>query len=710
MAARIALLLLLLLPAAASGAGSTLLPSRAAPGGFQDCLRTLNVSVLGALPGGGWDNLRNVELGLVLQRPYARCLTTEDGEYLVPDDVRVVARRDNAVETRAELIGRWLDYTDACAASINADVSFLAALNGRFSQDCARVRKYEVEQQTVTARVQVRHSLYAVRAPPRAALALHPDFRRQLVTLSAYLERNRTREAQYLAELLVRHYGTHVLTDVEAGAALVQEDQVRRELLDNQRGDSSNVTLAASMLFYDTLGLGVGTSARVADVMLQGYSRAVVASRMRSRGGEPVAPGMTLQKWQQSLRRHLVPIGRAGLPLPDVLQPAAVPELPAASVQRVQTAVRAAIRRYYALNAHPGCVTRGHPGFNPQANVDDGSCPGSGSGGGASNFSFGGVFQECQEVSGPDAQRFCRAQRTPNPVTGNASCALGHQPMRLYRGLKTWRAPGRVCKQRCETCYLLFTCCRDECRTQQQINSARLDTFWCVPPQQDAPAPPAPGLLFGGLYSPGSHNPLTQAQACPDHFYPLDLLGELKVCVSGDLVLGAAQALPFGGFFSCQEGNPLAGLMKGQSPGFLQENFYQDRATNHPMKCPDGYSQHQGFVSEGCQILYCLRAGSLLEPQPAALRLPPFLPDPVLLPIEDTQGFPQMAKLSGHEGSEPSSWTIAATSLAVAVGLVVVSWGFWRCYRNRTWRGQQGYEGIGAEAEEEADPQSPGQA
>ncbi|XP_055989958.1 macrophage-expressed gene 1 protein-like [Sorex fumeus] len=692
MATCLALVLVLLSPGLSTWASSAPLAQPRMPV-FQGCKHTFNVSVLGALPGGGWDNLRNVELGLVLQRDYSQCRTTEDGEYLIPDDVHLVTRRESVVETRAELIDRWVDYTDAWAASINTEVSFLSALNGKFSLDSENVKKYDLEYQTVTTRVQVRHSVYSVKSPETPTF--HPDFREQLLILSDYLDSNRSLEAQYLAEMLVRNYGTHVLTDVEAGATLVQEDQVRRELAESQAQEKINITLAASVLFFQKLGIGASVSGQVDERLLRNYVQNTVGSQLRSHGGMPVAPGLTLQKWQESIGNRLVTIGRAGLPLPDLLQPDALPELPPPSVERLEAAVRNAIHRYYAVNAHPGCVEREEPAFNPQANVDDGSCAHAR----GANFSFGGFFQECEVLSGADAERFCQAHHTPNPLTGNSSCPAEYQAFSLYRGLKTWSAPRQVCKKKCSKCWLFFQCCQDVCSPEDQSNSAHLAASWCVPPELASP-PPLSGFLFGGLYSPGSPNPLTQTQACPDHFYPLALLEDLKVCVSSDRELGAAQAVPFGGFFSCQQGNPLAGVLKGQSPGFLQEMFYQDSATDHPMKCPAGYNQHQAFVSDGCQILYCLKAGALLEQQPLALRLPPFLPHPALLRSNRTHSFSQPDRVVAHRSSEPSSWVIATTLLAAVVAVLGISFGLWRCYRSRVWRKHQGYEGI----VENADP------
>ncbi|XP_059785939.1 macrophage-expressed gene 1 protein-like [Balaenoptera ricei] len=553
------------------------------------------MSVLGPLPGGGWDNLRNVELGLVLRRDYSQCFTTEDGEYLIPDRVQVVPRRESIVETRAELIDHWVNYTDTWAASINAELSFLPDLNGKFSVDCQNILQ----------------GIYSVKTPENSDF--QPDFLRHLLTLSDHLENNQTRGAEYLAEMLVLRYGTHVLTDVEAGAALVREDQVRRELVDSEARDKINITYAASALFFHAVNAGDGLSWQAQSRLLQNYVRNTVASKMHSHGGVPFYPGITLQKWQEGIGRRLLAIGRSGPPLPVLLQPEALPELPAPAVRR-------AIHRYYAVNTRPGCLKLGAPTFDPQANVDDGSCGGRR----RANFSFGGVFQECDAVSGRHADHLCRAYRIPNPLTGRASCPANYTASALVSGLKTWSEGGPECQQRCRRCWLFFRCCWTVCAPHEHRSAASLAASWCAPSGPSLPAPA--GLLFGGLYSPGNPNPLTGSQACPSHFYPLTLFGDLKVCVSSDSELGTAPAVPFGGFFSCQAGNPLAGLVKGQSPGLMKEVFYQDSPTDFPMKCPAGYSQHQAYLSDGCQILYCLRAGALLDQEQAAVRMPPFIP------------------------------------------------------------------------------------
>lgn len=52
--------------------------------------KTMSSRALGVLPGGGWENLQNLDMGRVINVSYTHCHTTEDGVYLIPDEVFVI--------------------------------------------------------------------------------------------------------------------------------------------------------------------------------------------------------------------------------------------------------------------------------------------------------------------------------------------------------------------------------------------------------------------------------------------------------------------------------------------------------------------------------------------------------------------------------------------------------------------------------------------
>nr|XP_060627534.1 macrophage-expressed gene 1 protein-like [Anolis sagrei ordinatus] len=588
---------------------------------FKVCrLQGFKEKVLEVLPGGGWDNLRNVDMGMVMSLNYSQCRTTEDGQYLIPNDVYVVPLKKSTVEVHSEIIEDWLSYTDAFASSVNAEASFLSVLNGKFSTGSQETKMHNVYDETVTTRVQVRYHIYSVKAQP--TFTLNKDFRHQLLTIGNQLENNQSRTAEYLAEMLILNYGTHVLTGVEAGASLIQEDQVKRSFVLDKESEKAGITASASATFFSKVNVGINFSMQASDDLTKGYLENTVDSKLESWGSVPFYPGITLQKWQEGIPNGLVAIGKSGLPLPFFITAEALPELPEPTVTRVAALVENAIRLYYAVNTHPGCVKPDSSNFNFQANVDDGSCQASNT-----NFTFGGVFQECHGVAGQDTEELCQSYQVQNPLTGGFSCPANFTAILLHGEQRTTNKPKTECHDQCHSCWLLFSCCNRVCGIHYYPTTVMFNAYWCA---ATGPVPQNSGFLFGGLYSSGNENPITSNYACPAYFFPLELFDSLKVCVSSDYEMGTPFAVPFGGFFSCQSGNPLAGLLKGQSPGILQDFFYQESSTQYPMKCPSGNSQHKAYISDGCEILYCLQAGTLFAQQLAPIKLPPFLLAPTL--------------------------------------------------------------------------------
>lgn len=81
------------------------------------------------------------------------------------------------------------------------------------------------------------------------------------------------------------------------------------------------------------------------------------------------------------------------------------------------------------------------------------------------------------------------------------------------------------------------------------------------------------------------------------------------ICLSNDYEAGTISSVPFGGFFSCQSGNPLA---RGE------------------YRCPPQYSQHLAAISDGCQVLYCVQSVEFTGGQLKPIRLPPFTKPPLV--------------------------------------------------------------------------------
>ncbi|KFQ90412.1 Macrophage-expressed 1, partial [Phoenicopterus ruber ruber] len=366
------------------------------------------------LPGGGWDNLRNLDMGRVINLGYSLCKTTEDGSYIIPDEIFTIPRKQSNLDINSEIIESWKDYQSITSASINLELSLFSAINGKFSYDFHRTKTHQVKDRAVTTRVQVRNLVYTAKIDPGAVL--DKSFKKQLLLIASHLENNQTRMADFLAEVLVLNYGTHTITSVDAGASLVQEDQIKATFLKDSLATRTAVTTSAGVAFHSIIGVKNEESLDVSSGFTKQYMENRTNSRVESIGGTPFYPGITLKTWQEGIRNQLVALDRSGLPLYFFINPGTLPELPTPGPPR----------RYYTFNTYLGCTDATSPNFNFHANADDGSCEGA-----MTNFTFGGVFQECAGLAGPDTSALCRELEQRNPLTGAFSCPPTYTPVLL---------------------------------------------------------------------------------------------------------------------------------------------------------------------------------------------------------------------------------------------------------------------------------------
>ncbi|XP_062854804.1 macrophage-expressed gene 1 protein-like [Trichomycterus rosablanca] len=569
--------------------------------GLRQCRKNLSIPALEVLPGGGWDNLRNLDMGRVMNLSYSQCQTTEDGVYLIPDEIFVVPQKVSKVEMNSEIISSWLEQKSSTSNSINVEASFFSVVNGKFSSENQRMKTHQVTEKSVMARVQVRNHLYTVKAFPD--FTLDARFARQAEEIADAIENNQTRQADFLSEKMVLDYGTHVITSVDAGAVLVEEDYLKSSYISDAQSSSSSVSTSAGINFFNKVKFDFGSKDSQQSSETAAYQNSITYSLTMSHGGALFYHGITLQKWQESTLNNLIAIDRSGLPLHYFLNSATFPDLPLPTVNKVAKSVSQAIERYYNINTIPGCVNQDSKNFNFQANVDDASCEGPNT-----NLSFGGVYQMCTPLSS-DGGPICQELSEKNPATGLYSCQQPYTPTLLRTEVIERPYNNYECQPKCHSCGFLWldNCCDQVCNNVYRVRSAQVKTYWC---STNTVAPEFSGYLFGGLFGPNLQNPLTRSRSCPANFFALKFLSSgTMICLSSDYEAGTKFAVPFGGFFSCEATNPLA---KSQ------------------LRCPPKFSQHLFAISDGCQVLYCVQSGIFTGGELLPVKLPPFTRPPVI--------------------------------------------------------------------------------
>ena len=569
---------------------------------------------MNALPGLGFDNLRSIELGQVYYRNYTSCQVSNDGHYLLPDNIYLIPVLKSEVDFFAEAFDHYDDWSSSTSASIDieAKLSFiLGQISGKFSAEYQHAKNLMVNSNSRSVRMGLRHHLYSVHVNPDGQL--HPSFKSRLMDLAAHIQNNNTEMAHYLSDLIVRDYGTHVVTSVEAGGALYQSTFISQETEQHNTNGQiyADIDLAASarILFFITFSFNVDLNFHYDSSNVDEISSKTQHVLTTTHGGPPFRLGnFSYIDWQNELPDNLVAIDRRGEPLSFVITTTNLPELPDVLLMKTADFVYQAIARYYKINTIMGCTDIGSPNFNFHANLGDNSCRND-----RQNFTFGGIYQTCYDYF---SNRICKDYQQINPLTGDYSCPDGYDSVLLHTGtVKELVFFTRNWPQ------CLF--CREMNYQTMAVLHGRYKAYWCYArPGSEVPADS--GYMFGGAYTSKSPNPVTRTSSCPPFYDTLHFAEDIKVCVSNDEE-GKDNALHFGGFHSCSSGNPLS-ITKSKysklSSSTTQEQL-QD-GSFFPPQCPQHYNQFLLTVDQGCIVNYCSIMRDINKFSPMPPILPPY--------------------------------------------------------------------------------------
>lgn len=468
---------------------------------------------------------------------------------------------------------------------------------------------------SVTTRVQAKYERYAAQLQPDSAL--NPAFLDRLRNIAFYIQTNKTNMARYQSQLLVRDYGTHVISEVRAGAIITQLDQIKSTFSNSYSMDSTKVVAAASASFSSVFNVGAEYKHSVSKEVVDQYLGNRTHSTVQTFGGPVFQPSnFTLNDWAAGLSGDLVAVDRSGYPIYDLISTQTLPDLPPSLLYPLVQTVKSALEEYYKFNIYRGCTDLDSPNFSFIANYDDGTCSSP-----ETNYTFGGVYQDCTQT-GQLQQNLCTKLIQKNPLTGGQSCPSGYESVLLNQGTRSAQESRRSCH------HCGFLGWRRCCDNYNVYGSAVYKSYWCV---AKGHVDQQSGFQFGGIYTNTIANPLTQSRGCPLYFYPLNLGLEMKVCVSDDYELGFRYSVPFAGLFSCRTGNPLAVQQESSARANANSELlhslavYLQASNNWPRGCPNGYSMHLATVENSCEINYCVKSNAFSDKGLPPVRRPPFM-------------------------------------------------------------------------------------
>jgi len=575
-------------------------------GDVRNCLvGTPDFNRMVVLPGIGFDNLRDLDMGQIYAYTFSKCSVSNDGKYLLPDSMMLLPSPECKVDVFAEYVQHWDEYTSMTSASIAMHFGYFSVVSAKFSAGYSQVKSHMVSDESDYTRVQVRNKICTIKTQP--GIELHPTFKSHLFDIVAHFQNNNTEFAQYLTELLVRDYGTHVITSVDAGAILSQIDFIKKYSASSSIQNSATIKASSSANFFGRLS--VGLSFQYDQNNTQAYRKNRTHSIATNVGGPPLTPNTTLSEWEKGVPDALAAIDRSGDPLHFVINSNTLPELPLITVVELQRYVEKSVTRYYRANTHIGCTDPTAKNFNYEANLNDGHCSPRNT-----NFTFGGIYQTCNMEAGY-FEDLCNngppILPQKNPLTGGYGCPSQYVTVPIYSG-KFVHIVHTTKKYKCGFLHL------KHCYEQEtHVSTAHYAAYWCAA----APGmviPQNEGYLFGGYFTSKHTNPVTSAMSCPRYFYSLHMAEDIQVCVSTDYARGTDYSVDFGGMESCSMGNPLAEA----KPNDLGED------SRWPHSCPPGHKQYLMAIENSCEINACIRPPTAPNSKPLIARVPPFRRQP----------------------------------------------------------------------------------
>ncbi|PAA59646.1 hypothetical protein BOX15_Mlig012544g2 [Macrostomum lignano] len=580
-------------------------------------------------------------MGLVASESFQHGKLSSDGKYLLPSGVILYVRKESNLEIHSEIMEHCNNYTDSVSGSINAaSTGFLKAIAiaGRLSDEYQHVRSISLRDKLQIGRTQLLYRTYSANMQPDFKLSESLIVR--LKAVAGALAKKRTSLARYRADLIVRDYGTHVVTSVEAGGILQKVDFFQSDSVANSSSLRNKLSASMSALFHSLLGVSIGAGS-VSKEDLQAYEKSVRDTIVKSYGGPNLGPQPKLSDWLRTLNENLVAIDRNGEPLCDVISEANLPGVNALQLLDLRKAIQSAIERYYKANTIVGCMDPGSSSFDPLANFP-GDCEHQ-----AKNYSFAGVYQMCND-NNPDAKFNLCADNSDsgavkNPITGQFNCPSEYESVPLF---KITGKKKRRCQKKTKRCWLIF-----HCNDGQECveSTSTLEAFWCAAELEEQ-LPAHSGMVYGGAYAADGRfvNEITKTASCSEFFRPYQIGRDIFLCLSLDLDLASEHRIPLGGFFSCSEGNPLA--EPGREPVALaRKAVANENDEDYPKRCPKGFSQVTLDTIDGCAVLQCVK--SRPDPGRFPIRRPPF---------EDAE----------FETLEPSTETDQSEASRMALGVV----------------------------------------
>uniref|UniRef100_A0AC34FG06 Macrophage-expressed gene 1 protein n=1 Tax=Panagrolaimus sp. ES5 TaxID=591445 RepID=A0AC34FG06_9BILA len=605
------------------------------------------IQALDGMTGVGWDNLMNIVTEPVIASNFSKCQITPDGRFLIPDSVFAIPIQQSEIDQSAKFYDQFNDYWHKTTDEMNVEAKGgygPFSIGGSYSKKNIDTKYTMFSKNTFILHATLKHRAYILVSDLSAGL--HPLFKNRLLEIVAYLRRGLTAQAKYLAEMIIRDYGTHYIERAEVGALIEQEDFIQVTEEETRTSEFEEIKKEASAsLKLKVFGSASGSATETSETNTTAkYKSMIRQSNFRTFGGPSIdrLAKLNLNKTTENmLVDNLVPLNHRGAFLHTIVVKTNFPELARSELLSLGHLLGNVTRDYFERNVIRGCTNPASTNFNYQANYDDHSCVdvkrkhGSVSGvfeGEVPTDSpatlppqtqppspppttttpppprfdmtpYGGVFQNCTPL-GKATKELCEKYTTSNMLSNSSFCAFNFETKTIASTIYKVKSIEKRAGQACNDESYFSPNCVDYSFDVLHDHDLQLEIFSC---QKKPLIDPTATVYFGGIYDEHELNPAVGASGCPGRYEAYKIGTKTIVCLSYENPDEKKFRIEFGGFFSCQTPPKEA-------------------------HCPIGFTQYLATVLNDCEIFYCAKTDvSSKTFNSPTIKRPPFIEDSVML-------------------------------------------------------------------------------
>uniref|UniRef100_A0AC35GUU5 Macrophage-expressed gene 1 protein n=1 Tax=Panagrolaimus sp. PS1159 TaxID=55785 RepID=A0AC35GUU5_9BILA len=323
----------------------------------------LNGRTLAGIIGFGWDDLQSIRTKPVFFEEFKLCRAEPTGHYLLPDTIVAVPVLKVKLDEMANYYENFQNFKEKISNT------FVGAASGEYAWLSASASFSKINKKTKENFAKYKSSLLYTKLQYDAfnlyqdsVGLLAPGFIDRIEQISYSVSQKLTYQAKYLAEMIVKDYGTHYVSSANTGAMIEQKTFIESYFAFEGNATLEGVRIAAAAKFGRFFNAFFSNHQSASVVDQQALTNITKSSFLETNGGPDI--NKILSDNATFNIENIVPYNFNGDWLYQVVSKRNFPNISIDLLLNIQHLIKNATETYYEKNTIHGCMDMNSPNFD----------------------------------------------------------------------------------------------------------------------------------------------------------------------------------------------------------------------------------------------------------------------------------------------------------------------------------------------------------